>query len=100
MENNFVINLRGEGAFFPKIIQTKNPLNIEMTILDLYNTLIKAYRKILPQSCVPYIYVMFSDDSCGFVPLPYQTLKELYDLYSGSLSTGLTIKITDKPFYG
>jgi hypothetical protein len=98
MNNNFVINLRGEGAYFPKIIQTKNPLKSDMTISELYTMLTKAYKKMLPPSCIPYIYVILPDDFCGFVPLPSQTLGELAKIHSGN--SGLTIKITDRPFYG
>jgi hypothetical protein len=98
MNENFTLNLRGEGMYFPKVIQTKNPLKSEMTISELYNMLTKAYKKIIPPSCTPYIYVILPDDFCGFIPLPTQTLGELARIYSGN--TGLTIKITDKPYFG
>jgi hypothetical protein len=98
MDNKFLINLRGEGAYFPKIIQTKNPLKSDMTISELYTMLTRAYKKMLPASCTPYIYVILPDDFCGFVPLPSQTLGELAKIYCGN--NGLTIKITDKAYYG
>lgn len=98
MNENFTLNLRGEGLYFPKVIQTKNPLKSEMTISELYNMLTKAYKKIIPPSCTPYIYVILPDDFCGFIPLPTQTLGELARIHSGN--TGLTIKITDKPYFG
>jgi hypothetical protein len=101
MDDNFNVNLRGEGVYFPKIIQTKNPLQKEMTILELYNMLTKAYKKIIPPTCTPYIYVILPDDFCGFIPLPSQTLGELARIHSNkSGNTGLTIKITDKAHFG
>lgn len=98
MDEKFVVNLRGEGIYFPKIIQTKKPLQQEMTILELYNMLTKAYKKIIPPSCTPYIYVILSDDFCGFIPLQNQTLGELARIHGGNF--GLTIKITDKAYFG
>lgn len=93
-----IINLRGEGIYFPPIINTKNPIDKNMTIGELYNMIIKSFRKILPPGCTPYIYIIPSDICCGFVPLPTQKIEELWRLYGEN--DILIIKITDRAFYG
>lgn len=95
---NFNISLRGEGVFLPNIIQTRNPPNSESTISELYNSLSRAFKKKLPQNYSLYIYVITQDDFCGFIPLPNQTLGELFIIYGSN--NNLIIKITEKPLYG
>lgn len=96
--NNFNISLRGEGIFLPQIIQTKNPPKPESTISELYNSLSRGFKKKLPSTYSLFIYVITQDDFCGFVPLPNQTLGELFRIYG--CNDNLIIKITEKPLYG
>jgi hypothetical protein len=92
------INLRGEGPYFPPVIVTKKPIDKNMTFIELYNMITKSFKKILPIDCSPCMYVILPDMCCGFIPLPNQKLEELYLLYGENNS--LTIKVTDRVYYG
>jgi hypothetical protein len=94
-DDNFNVILKGEGICFPKIIKLKNPLKKDMTILELYIFLIKIYKKVTSSI---YLYVILSDDFCGFIPLPNQTLEELAINHGNN--NCLILKITDKPYFG
>ena len=89
------INFRGEGVNLPKIIKFKNNLDDSVTILKLHNVFKKIYKI---QNELLYIYVMAPDESCGFVPLPDQTMGELKSIYNNN--SILTIKVCEKPIFG
>lgn len=90
------IELRGDGYYFNDIIQIRKPLNPKTTIIRLYTMLINSLQNEKFKSNMFYIYIMMSDLSCGFIPLPSQTLEEIGNIFGKNL----VITISPKPIYG
>lgn len=95
-DKEFNIEVRGVGLYFETIIEFEKQPKKNISVLKLCKKLNKYYN--IPEEVNTYMYVILKDDYCGFIPLPFQTLEELYELYG--FDNKLVLKITDKIFYG
>ena len=95
--DNFKVKLKGDDGYFPVNIEFPELLVREMPIGYINMKLIKN-NKLLPKNSSLYIYLILPSDMCGFIPLPNQTLGELFNLYGNNKE--ITLKISHRADFG
>ena len=95
--DNFSVKLKGDGGYFLINIDFPEKLVKEMPIGYISKILLKT-NTLLPKNSSLYIYLILPSDSCGFIPLPDQTLGELFKLYGNNKE--IVLKVSQRADFG